>query len=418
MRARQELEMCVAGCLLISGGAFARAIDIPADDFTMPAVRLIVDAAQAKEKIDPVIVFQHGGGKVPMSEITAPINTVPSSHNFSHYLAALKQEIHKHKLAALRQRFVLEAKESNDLLSLTEALAAQEAALKSLYLSENSDGSMLEEAAQFIETIEKGIDPPQLLPMQIDFLDEMFGGGLMPNELLVIGARPSTGKTALALQLATDCGEKVVLFSLEMSKRQVIPRLMASIALQNTRKATRKPSELTTEERAALLAVSPTLFDVCDRIRVYEAADQDIASIRKIARKEVGAGARMVIIDYLQLITCEAEIREQAVAKISRALKNMSKELNVPVVCLAQLSRECEKLNRPPILSDLRESGAIEQDANMVLFLHLTGKNDTEKNAPVCDIAALLEKNRDGGKAFRLMSFNRNHQRFSEKGKK
>jgi replicative DNA helicase len=157
-----------------------------------------------------------------------------------------------------------------------------------------------------------------------------------------------------------------------------------------------------------LLAASVDLLEASERIVVIDDHDLTIDTIRRIARKEVEAGAAMVILDYLQLLEKKAESRERAVAQISRDLKNMAKELNVPVICLAQMNRSVESENRLPRLSDLRESGAIEQDANAVLFIHKTGDLQDGKK----QVALIMAKGRDVGEGFRKGIFNANHQRF------
>ena len=170
---------------------------------------------------------------------------------------------------------------------------------------------------------------------------------------------------------------------------------------------------MTHYSREKLLNATNLIYGASNRLRVYDEPDQSIDSIRKTARKEVANGARLVVIDYLQLINSSnsrKEIsREREVAEISRSLKNMAKELNVPVLVLAQLNRSCESEKRAPKLSDLRESGSIEQDANSVLFLHDTGKADYRNYK---QIMLYLAKGRDVGVGYRIVVFNSDYQTF------
>lgn len=248
--------------------------------------------------------------------------------------------------------------------------------------------------------------------------------GMMGGELHVLAARPSVGKTVLALGLAVGAaraGRRVLFFSLEMSKAQLGLRLLALMGGVSHDRLI--GAELTEEEvdaacrRAVPLASAPILFDDSGAIRIQELC----AKARAVAMGDGGLG--LIIVDYLQLVTVPAlrgnVPREQVVAHISRALKALAKELNVPVLALAQLNRGIEtRAERRPVLSDLRESGAIEQDADAVMMLHAPSRHgaaqypDGSSTEGVVEL--LLLKNRKGRCGTVYLEFYGEEMRFAE----
>ena len=224
--------------------------------------------------------------------------------------------------------------------------------------------------------------------------------GLNKSDLLLLAARPGMGKTSMALNVALsaarESGKTVAIFSLEMSREQLVTRLIASEGLvENTRLVTGNLRE-SDWQRIAEAASSLSRMD----IRIDDTPLLTVADMHAKCRRLENLG--LVVIDYLQLMTSAGgksyagENRQQAVSDISRMLKIMAKELQVPVLCLSQLSRANEKRDdKRPMLSDLRESGAIEQDADIVLFLYRDDyyNSDSEKrNVAECIVA----KNRHG----------------------
>ena len=224
--------------------------------------------------------------------------------------------------------------------------------------------------------------------------------GLNKSDLLLLAARPGMGKTSMALNVALsaakESGKTVAIFSLEMSREQLVTRLIASEGLvENTRLVTGNLRE-SDWQRIAEAASSLSRMD----IRIDDNPLLTVADMNAKCRRLENLG--LVVIDYLQLMTSaggkgySGENRQQAVSDISRMLKIMAKELQVPVLCLSQLSRANEKRDdKRPMLSDLRESGAIEQDADIVLFLYRDDyyNSDSEKrNVAECIVA----KNRHG----------------------
>lgn len=252
------------------------------------------------------------------------------------------------------------------------------------------------------------------LPTEFPDLDRLIGGGLKPGEMFVLAARPSIGKTALALNIIRNIinretdgpksRKKVAFFSLEMTDKQIIQRLLcteAKVPLSAIYEGSLQPADTMRLGAAVDSLRKANLFiDSTSAISVFELR----AKARKM--KELN-GIDLIVIDYLQLMRAgdrSAESRQVEVAAISGGLKAIAKELNIPVLVLAQLSRESEKAANPkenplPKLSHLRESGAIEQDADVVVFLHRNRDESKENNA---------EDQKDGIKSMLIVEKNRN----------
>ena len=311
--------------------------------------------------------------------------------------------------------------------SLMRQVASAAGSISAMVLDGAGDaGAMLEAAEQKVYAIRRGRSAQNMVPVSMVLEDVMAhlaeltasGGktlpglstglsavdakinGLNKSDLLLLAARPGMGKTSMALNVALsaarESGKTVAIFSLEMSKEQMVTRLIASEGLvENTRLVTGNLRE-SDWQRIAEAASSLSRMD----IRIDDNPLLTVADMNAKCRRLDNLG--LVVIDYLQLMTSaggkgySGENRQQAVSDISRMLKIMAKELQVPVLCLSQLSRANEKRDdKRPMLSDLRESGAIEQDADIVLFLYRDDyyNSDSEKrNVAECIVA----KNRHG----------------------
>ena len=219
-------------------------------------------------------------------------------------------------------------------------------------------------------------------------------GGMRPGELLCLGARPGVGKSALALQIADlvgEAGRKVLLVSLEMTKGEVLSRQKVRRSRVPNRRV--KAGRLTADEAARLLAARDEIVRLplhyCDDPST--SADDVAADARRLAR---GGDLGLVVVDYLQLLRPRSERsnRSEQVADMSRRLKLTAKAAGVPVLMLSQLNRASEEENRPPRLSDLRESGSIEQDCDVVMFLHRT----TDVRADLEPVDLIVAKQRNG----------------------
>jgi replicative DNA helicase len=233
--------------------------------------------------------------------------------------------------------------------------------------------------------------------------------GWQNSDLVIIGARPATGKTAFCLNLVTNIVRQNIpcaVFSLEMSSKQLVDRLISNVS--NIEAYRLKSGDLT-ESNWTTLHTQQWTFP----LYIDDTASLNILDFKARARRMVkDLGVKFIVVDYLQLMTTyDTGNREQQLGSISRGLKATAKELNIPIIALAQLSRDVEKSNRLPMLSDLRESGSIEQDADIVMFLH----NQTDPMNEIVDVSVVVAKHRAGQVGLIDFEFNKGYQRFIEK---
>lgn len=245
---------------------------------------------------------------------------------------------------------------------------------------------------------------------------DLMSSGFQNGDLIVLAARPSMGKTALALSIgeyAALHGYSVGVFSLEMSAEQLTLRLLSSvahIAHQNIRNAT-----ITSDEWVELTNVAAQLAEV--KLFIDDTAGISLMELRARARKlKAEHNLQFLIIDYLQLIHTNRrhENRHQEVSEISRSLKALAKELNVPILALSQLSRAVDsRMDKRPMLSDLRESGAIEQDADLIMFLYRDIVYNPEAEHPALS-EVIIGKQRNGPTGTVYLNFEREYTRFQD----
>lgn len=421
MQDRIQLESAIASCLLISGGKNANQIDIDADDFVYMPAKAVYLAALAQDAIDPVVCFAHAksiGMDVKISAISDLILVAPTAANLSYYVNGLKKALYKQRYEELKRKYSQLIKSADDVVEMAQMIAYEDHALRLKYLELETGKSLMDCCADLISRIVNREENKALVKTGWNMMDDLNGGGFLPNEIVIIAARPSVGKTAAALQLLRNKENNPVMFSLEMDNSQFAPRLLAQVAKENTMLAARNPAMLSESSRENFISHASDLLELAENVKIYDDHDQNIDVIRRRARKEVEKGARFIIIDYLQLLEDEkAQNRERALAKISRSLKNMGKELQIPIFVLAQLNRACEIEKRSPQLSDLRESGAIEQDANTVIFIYDTGAmfaNDDGSPSNKKRVMFKKAKGRDTGTGLKQAIFNPDHQTFYE----
>lgn len=412
-----EAEESVLGALMMDKNAIIRVADIlRPEDFYKRAHQLIFGVVlYLYEKSEPVDVLslsnrlketqelENIGGT---SYLTGLVSTVPTASNVLHYAKIVRhKKILRELLAASQDIARLGFEENQDIeLVLDEAekkiFSIAERSLKQDFLPIKS---ALEDAFERIDRLHKGDGALRGLATGFADLDNYLAG-LQKSDLVILAARPSLGKTSLALDIARNAAIKgkvpVGIFSLEMSKEQLVDRLLASQAgvdlwrLRTGRLSMDGDNSdfVKIQEAMGILAETPIFID--------DAASANIMQMRTMARRlQAEHGLGLVIVDYLQLMegrNSASDNRVQEISEISRSLKNLSRELNVPVLALSQLSRAVESRNpQIPKLSDLRESGSIEQDADVVLFIY---REDREKpNAERKNIAEIhIAKHRNG----------------------
>ena len=407
-----EAEQSVLGSMLIDSRCIAEVIGIlKPEDFYLTQNREIYETIYTmfnySQVIDPVTVLDKMKERGVYDEATSSsylmqlMDITPTAANVTRYAEIVRDK------ALLRG--ILGA--ANDIAeTVNEGVGSAqdilEAAEKKIYALRNGGSSdslehigtiLLKVFDRLAELAQSDNDFPGISTGLKD-LDRKING-LNKSDLILIAARPGMGKTSIALNIALHAAKHtdkaVVLFSLEMSREQLGMRLISNESfVDNQKLVTGKLSE----DEWNRIGVASSALSQTD-IRVDDNPSLSVAEMNAKCRRIDNLG--LVIIDYLQLMTSagngrQSENRVNVVSDISRALKIMAKELNVPVICLSQLSRANEsRADKRPILSDLRESGAIEQDADEVLFLYRDeyyNENTEEKNVAECIVA----KNRHG----------------------
>ncbi|HNV68916.1 MAG TPA: replicative DNA helicase, partial [Candidatus Ozemobacteraceae bacterium] len=263
---------------------------------------------------------------------------------------------------------------------------------------------LLKDTYEELEMICERKQPITGVPTGFKGLDE-YTSGFQPSDLIIVAARPSMGKTAFCLNIAVNAAQLhperrgVLIFSLEMSRSQLMRRILCSEARIDGQKIR---SGYLAKEDWTKLAMTSGMLDVLP-VFLDDTPNAPLLEIRSKARRcwaqeKIG----MIVIDYLQLITYSmsgsgGENRQQEISAISRSLKGLARELQVPIICLSQLSRGVEtRTDKRPILSDLRESGAIEQDADVVLFLYRDSYYNPKKEESRNKAEVIIAKQRNG----------------------
>ncbi|MDE5983704.1 MAG: replicative DNA helicase [Eubacterium sp.] len=430
-----EAEQSVLGCVLIDADCMEEAVaSINADCFYLPQHRAIFSAMMLmyaeSRVIDPVVLvdtltksgkYDTAGGREYLFQLK---ESVPSTVNVGEYIKIVKEQYYLRTLIDI----------SNDIIGQAT--------------SGEADASViLDNAEQLIYNVRQGKDksgPTKVsevivndvynklaqitgedkekykgIPSGFGMLDKYLTG-LNKSDLILIGARPAMGKTSFALNLAQNISmgarKKCIVFSLEMTKEQLAERLLSSQAGVESQKL--KTGELTNDEWVRLGNAAGQFNDV--ELYLDDTSSITVPEIKSRIRRMKNVDA--IIIDYLGLISSatKKENRVQEVSEITRNLKMMAKDLNIPVICCAQLSRGTEGhgKNHKPQLADLRESGSIEQDADIVLFLYREDyyRNDVDEDKQD-DIDAnktelIVAKNRHGATGSIEMTFDKEFTRF------
>ncbi len=422
-----EAEESVLGAMLLSRDATAAALEVcSGTDFYKPSHALIFDAVTALygqgEPVDAITVaeqlrrqgvLEEAGGTPSLVSLQSNTPAVSSAaryariveeHALLRRLIGVSQEIAE--LGYSLPNDVADALDRAETLvfEVADRRATDTVALLRDLLSESLD--RIEERANRSGSI-TGV------PTGYDDLDEHLAG-LQPSNLVVVGARPSMGKTAFALGLATHAalkGEPVLFFSLEMSHLEIAQRVLSAEARVD---ATRMRSGRLQE--SDYVKISHAIGRLSEApLHVDDNPNVTVMDIRAKARRlKSRSGLGLVVVDYLQLMTGRhgAENRQVEISEISRGLKILARELNIPVIALSQLSRNLEsRTDKRPMLSDLRESGAIEQDADVVMFIYRDEIYNPESgDRGTADI--IVAKHRNGPTGNVQLSFIGNYARF------
>jgi replicative DNA helicase len=381
-----DAERSVLGAILLDNNALNAAIEnLHAEDFFLDQHRRVftqmIALSEAQQAIDLITLTEelHRRGDLEASGgapyLASLADGMPKVSNIEHYARIVKEKAMLRNLIHTTHNIQQRAFEGEDgadmILDNAESsifLLAEDRVKAGLIPVKD----IVRDNFERLEKIFKEGKSITGIPTGYVELDKLTSG-LQPSELLILAARPSQGKTALALNLAENiairAGQPVAIFSLEMSKESLLQRLVASVAQIDAHKF--RTGHLNRNdwtgmtEALGVISNAPLWVDDAGSISVLEIG----AKARRLKRDK---GLSLLIVDYLQLITARGRFgnRQEEVASISRGLKGLAKELQIPVLVLSQLTRAPERDERGPQLSDLRESGAIEQDADVVMFIY------------------------------------------------
>jgi len=407
-----EAEQSVLGGILIENEAINRVTEILApEDFYRDTHRKIfnalIDLFERNEPADLITMTNELRKKGELdavggaSYVTSLIDSVPTAANIEYYARIVKEKAILRRLIETSTEIITQSyADRGDVESFLDEAekAIFEISERRVKPSFFPIKEIVKESFKTIETLFKNKDLVTGVPSGFKELDRLTSG-FQPSDLIIVAGRPSMGKTALCLNIAQyaaiEAKIPVAIFSLEMSKEQLVIRMLCSEAqVEGTRLRTGYLSE---SDWPKLTMAAGTLSDA--PIFIDDTAALSILELRAKARRlKSDHGLGMIIVDYLQLMKgrTRVESRQQEISEISRSLKALSKELNVPVVAVSQLSRKTEeRTGNRPHLSDLRESGAIEQDADVILFLFREEiYNRSEENKGKAEV--IIGKQRNG----------------------
>jgi len=423
-----EAEMAVLGSMLIDENAICYVLDVlDKDCFYKDSHKKIfevilnlynnhkaVDIITVSDELKRLNLLEEIGG---ISALTEMVNSVPTSANVSHYAQIVKEKSILRQLINSATQIVSLCYEPegnvDEILDKSEMLIFEISQNK----REDSTVSLKEIVKESIETIDKLYQKKSSVTgIPTGFIDlDRRTAGFQPSDFIVIAGRPSMGKSAFAISIAEYVGvvEKIPLafFSLEMSKEQLAQRMLCAHARVDAHKV--RTGYLSSSDWPKLTAAAGKLSEA--PIFIVDTPAISALELRAKARRlKMQHNIGLLIIDYLQLMrgSSRAENRQQEISEISRSLKALARELNIPVIAISQLSRAVEaRADHRPQLSDLRESGAIEQDADLViLLLREEYYNPTEENEGIAE--AIIAKQRNGPVGSVKLAFIKEYMRF------
>ncbi|HEX5005262.1 MAG TPA: replicative DNA helicase [Gemmatimonadales bacterium] len=425
----QEAEQAVLGAMLLDQDAALLATELVLDEMfyresNRRLFRAMVSLVERRTVIDPVTLRDELGRRGELDAVGGAdyladlVDAVPTAANLEYHARIVKDKAILRRLIETSTGIITEAYDGRATAS--ELLDKAESRIFQISQERGSDGfsrlkEMLWPTMERIEALQRSGKSITGVPSGFVDLDRLTSG-FQASELVIVAARPSMGKTAFCLNLATHAaveGHGVAIFSLEMSRDQLVQRMLtaeARVDSQRVRQGGLRDADFTNLARAAgVLQSCPVWIDDTPSLSLLEMRS-------KARRLKADNDIKMVVVDYLQLMRSPeyAENRVQEISDISRSLKALARELEVPVVALSQLSRASEQRGgeRRPILSDLRDSGAIEQDADLVLFIHRPEYYDREDETKKGLADIMLAKNRNGPTGDVQLRFSREYTRF------
>jgi len=424
-----DAEQAVLGAMLLDQDASLSAAQLLADDMfyreahrrlframvSLTERRVVIDHITLRDELIRRGELDSIGGYDYVAELA---DSVPTAANLEYHAKIVKEKAILRKLIETATGIITEAYDGHTTAS--ELLDAAESRIFQVSQQRTEEGfarlkEMLWPTMERIETLQKSGKAITGVPSGFADLDNLTSG-FQRGELVILAARPSMGKTAFVLNIATHAAVEqhgVAIFSLEMSKESLVQRMLtaeARVDSQLVRRGMLRDFDFTKLARAAgVLQQCPVWIDDTPALTLLEMRS-------KARRLKAENDVQMIIVDYLQLMRSPeySDNRVQEISDISRSLKGLAKELGVPVLALSQLSRASEQRGgeRKPILSDLRDSGAIEQDADIVMFIHRPEYYDREDESKRGLAEIMLAKHRNGPTGDVHLRFNREYTRF------
>ena len=434
-------EIAILGAMLLDAVAISDATaKLRAEDFSLDShqriYHIILELLAANHAVDFLTVQDALAKKRELEAIGGPAylayltEGIPRNLNIESYVRIVKDKSLLRQLMSIFSEGMAQAsdqtEEATKVLNDVEARLA-DVADSAINRGFSGIGEIVASSFGSIDALyEQGREITGLATHYIDF-DKMTSG-LQPSELIIIAARPSMGKTAWAINIAQNCAVRdnkvVAIFSLEMSKESLLRRMLASEANVNSRLI--QTGFIPRSDRDKLINALERLMS--SKMFVDDTPGITLAEMRAKARRLMQQEGRLdlIVIDYLQLMTGSAgssqkkfENRTQEVSSVSRGLKALAKELRVPVVALSQLSRGSEQRtgDKKPLLSDLRESGSIEQDADVVAFIHREEYYNREDEDLKGKAEIIIAKQRNGPTGVVHMAYIADYTRFENLAK-
>ena len=415
-----ELEQLALGSLLADNEAVSSAIQhhLRPNDFYSRANNRIYDAIMAldtrglRPDIQTVVQELKQMGKLDeaggASYVSSLTTVIPSSANIDYYAQMVKNYSLKRALLGVASKIGVnaydESKEANELLEEVQQYIFELSDDRQVFTSRKI-GDVLKDAIDRIEDVMKSKNPITGIPSGFAALDEMTSG-FQKEEFIIIGARPSVGKTALALNMASNIAfhqkKPSAFFSLEMSEIALVNRLISSEAIVQAQKL--RSGFLSTSDFNKIVNTMSVIYEA--PFYIVDIPNMNLLNLRSQARKlRAQQQVEIIFVDYLGLIGHEVKglPRFEQISEISRSLKSLARELKIPIVVLCQLNRDAQF--ETPTLANLRDSGSIEQDADLVLFLNRpqpkknkSDKDDDKEAGPVENIPTdlIVAKQRNG----------------------
>jgi replicative DNA helicase len=406
-----EAEQSVLGAILLENEALPSAMEqLVPNDFYKEAhkkiFRAMLDLYEKNEPIDLITLTERMSGRNELESVggaaylSAIVNQVPTSANVKYHSKIVKEKAILRNMITTATEIIqmgytpdISGQDVNELLDIAETkiFGISEKMIKSSYVHVKD---VLKDTIELVDKLYNKKEQITGLPTGFTDLD-VTTTGFQPGDLVVVGARPGMGKTAFCLNIATHVGIEVkvpvAIFSLEMTKEQLVLRMVCSEAEVDSKSV--RSGYHSKEDYRKLVNAAGRLAE--SSIYIDDSFNSVLEIRAKARRLKAEHGLGLIIVDYLQLMSGVGHFmqREQVISDISRSMKALAKDLSVPVILISQLNRSCELRgeDKSPLIADLRESGAIEQDADTILFLYRDEyyKKDksTEKGVAVLDIA-------------------------------